>query len=75
MACKIKVHSFPVFIIPYHPAQHADEFGALLIHGRRVEIVDRAIGVRTDRVGERACIFPELAGAQLDNVLDALHRA
>ena len=46
-----------------HGLQHADYFRALFIHGHRVEIVDLAVAVRTDRMRHGARVFRELRGS------------
>ena len=75
MAVEIEVHPLAIGFLAEHPAQHADDLGALLVDGCRVEIVDGAIGFRAYGMGERAGIFGELARPQADDILDALHRA
>ncbi len=55
-------------------ADHAHHLGALLVHGRGVEVVDAHVAVRPDRMGERAGVLGELPGAQAAHVGDALDR-
>ena len=53
---------------------HADDFGALVVDRRGVEIVDAQIALRLHRVGERAGILGELRGAQCADIADTRHR-
>ena len=60
---------------PSSVLQHAHDLGALLVDGRRVEIVDLVIERRPHRMGERTGILDELVRAQAAHVADALDRA
>ncbi len=75
VAGEIEVHARLEGLIADQQLQHADDLGALLVDGRRVEVVDLAIGVGPDGMGEGAGVLDELAGAQFAHVLDALHGA
>ena len=55
--------------------EHADDFGALVVDGRRVEVVDLVIGLWTNGMGEGAGILGELHEPQLANVSDAFDGA
>jgi hypothetical protein len=57
MPLKIKVHAGTKTFAPQHGLQHPADFRALFVHGRRVEIVDLAVGARPDRVRQRPGIF------------------
>ena len=61
-------------IIPDQRLQHSDQFGALLIDGGGIEIVDLHKTVGPHRVGQRAVILAELAGAQGDHILNPFNR-
>ena len=72
MALEIKIGRLAIAFVADQRLQHADDFGALLVDGRGVEIVDRDIALRLHRMGERAGIFLELPHAQRLHILDAL---
>ena len=53
---------------PEQRLDHAHDFGALLVHRRRVEIVDLMIEARPHGMGEGSRVFDELVGAQAAHV-------
>ena len=55
--------------------QHADDFGALFVDRRRVEIIDLLIGLGPHIMRERPGVLGKLGGAQGAHIGDALHRA
>ena len=57
-----------------HGPHHANDFGALVVDGRRVEIAYLAIGIGPDRMREGTGILGELYAAQYADILDALDR-
>ena len=74
MTREIEVHAFAEIIGAENRLQHADDFGALLVNRRGVEIVDGDVGLRLHRMGERPRILLELAQAQILHVGDPAHR-
>ncbi len=74
VALEIAGHPVPEPVDADQGLQHPDHFGAFLVDGRRVEIVDRLVAVRPDRVGHRARILGELRGAQCPYRLDPVDR-
>ena len=74
MAHEIKVHAHAELLRPKQHLQHAHHLGALLVDGRRVEIVDLVIERGTHRMRERPGILDKLMRAQAAHVLDALDR-
>ena len=54
---------------------HADNFGALLVDGGGVEIVDGGVLLGLHRVAQRAAVLGELEGAQPLDFLDAFEEA
>lgn len=75
MAVEIEVHAFLEAVLAEQRRDHARDFAALFVDGRRVEIVDLAICRRPHRVGERAAIFRELLRFQVAHFGDALDGA
>ena len=75
MAREIEVHALAEQFGPEQRLDHAHDFGALFVDGRRVEVVDLVIELRPHRMGERAGILDELVRAQRAHVADALDRA
>ena len=53
---------------------HADQLGALVVDGRRVEVTDLEVAFGTHRMRERAGILGELRRTQAAHVLDPLDR-
>ncbi len=54
MALEIEIHALLEQFAPEQGRDHAGDFAALFIDGRRVEVVDLAVFRRAHRVGERA---------------------
>jgi hypothetical protein len=75
MAVEIEVERGVVPLRPHEEAQHADDLRALLVDGGGVEIVDLDIALGPDVMRQRARILAELAGAQRQDIVDALDRA
>ncbi len=73
-AREVEIHAGAERLGADQRAQHADQFGALLIDRRGVEVVDLVIDGRAHRMGERTGVFGKLAGAQAAHVGDALDR-
>ena len=71
-AVEIEIHAFAEQLRPDQGLEHADHLRALLVDGRGVEVVDLQIAGRAHRVGQRALVLGELAGAQGLHVLDPL---
>ena len=74
-ALEIEVHAALEGVVADQHLEHADHLRALLIDGRRVEVVDFLVGARPDRMGEGPRILRELGRAQGADIGDALHRA
>ena len=75
IALKIQIHAAPEGLGADQNLQHADDLGALLVDGRRIEIVDFEIGLRPHVMGERSGVLGKLGGAQRPHVGDALDGA
>ena len=60
MALEIEVHALLEVVRAEDRGDHAGDFGALFIDGRRVEIVDFAIGIGARRMCQRAGILGKL---------------
>ena len=60
VAGDVEVETLAEGVLAQKRLEHADDFGALFIHGARVEVVDLLIAVGTDRVGHGACVLGEL---------------
>ena len=71
MALEVEIHALAETIRPQQRVHHTHHLGALLVHGRSVEIVDLDIGIRPHRMGHRPGILRELRGAQATHVVDA----
>ena len=74
VVAEVQIHAVAKTLAAEQGVQHADDFCALLVHRRGVEVVDLLIAVGADRMGHRAGILGELGGAQHPHVGDALHR-
>src|SRR5205085_7304601 len=74
MPVEIEVRAFPELVRPEHRRQHADDFGALVVDRRSVEVRNLNVGVGPHWVGEGPLVLRELNGAQHSNILDALDR-
>ena len=75
MPFEIEVEPFAESLAAEQRLQHAADLGALLVDGRRVEIVDLDEGRRPHRVGEGPRVLRELMGLQDARIDDALDRA
>jgi hypothetical protein len=71
VAAEIFVHAGAETVAADQRLDHADDFGALFVHGRRVEIVDFDKALGPDRMRHRAGILRELASAQAAHFTDA----
>ena len=71
---EVEVHGSPEIFRTEQRLEHADHFGALLVYGRRIEIVDLVVEHRPHRMCKRARILDELLGAQAAHIADALDR-
>ena len=75
VAREVEVHPAAERLGPEQRVLHADHLGALLVDGRRVEVVDLLVFVGTHRVGHRAGVLGVLVAAQVLDGGDALDRA
>ena len=73
MPLEIQVHAFAEYRRRYDRAQHADHFGTFFVHGRRVEVIYRDVGLRLHRVSKRSGIFLELPQTQIFYISNAPH--
>ena len=74
MIAEVQIHAVAEAFGAEQGVQHADDFGALLVHRGGVEIVDGLVLIGADRVRHGAGIFGELRGAQHAHVFNALDR-
>ncbi len=74
VALEIEVGAGAELVAAEHGREHADQLGALVVHGCGVEVRNLDIAVRPDRVGEGPGVFRELRGAEHAHVLDSLDR-
>ncbi len=75
VALEIEVHAGAEFLRADQRLHHAHHFGAFLVHGRRVEIIDLLICFRPNRMREGAGVLDELRRAQAAHIADAFDRA
>jgi hypothetical protein len=75
VAAEVLVHAGAKAFLAQQSVLHADDFGAFLVHGGRVEVADLLVTFRPDRMGHGTGVFRKLGGAQRHNVVDALDRA
>ena len=75
VALEVEVHAAPEPVGPQQRVLHADDLGALLVDGARVEIVDLEVLVGPHVVRERARVLGELLAAQVLDRGDALDGA
>jgi hypothetical protein len=75
MAREVEIHAAAKPLGTEQRVLHPDDLGALFVHGRRVEIIDLEIFVRSHVVRHRPGIFGELLAAQIFDRCDALDRA
>ena len=73
MPFEIQIHAGAKAVAAKDRLQHPAYFGALLVDGRRVEIVDLDIGVGAYGEGEGLSVLRALAGCEQVNVCDALN--
>ena len=74
MAGKIEVHAFTEPLRPEQGMDHADHFGALVVHGQGVEIIDLDKGIRPDRMGHGPAILTKLERTDHIDVMDTFDR-
>ena len=72
VAVEIEVGRLPERVRAQQRVHHANDFRALVIDGRGVEIGDLEVGIGAHRMGERAAVLRKLRGAQQTHVVDAL---
>ena len=75
VAVEIERHALVERRVADQRLEHADDFRALFVDRRRVEIVDLGILLRPHVMGERAGVLGELRGAQRPHFLNAAHGA
>ncbi len=71
---EVAVHAGPEGLGTDQGPQHPDDLGALVVDGRRVEVVDLGIGPRPHRMPQRPGILGELTRPQRAHLGDAMHR-
>ena len=74
VAREIEVGAGPETLRPQHRVEHPDDFRALVIDGRGVEVRDLDIAFGPDRMRERPRILGELRRAKPAHILDPLDR-
>ncbi len=74
VAADIEIHATAEPVRAQQGVDHADQFGALVVDGRGIEIVDPQIALRPHRVGERAVVLRKLRGPQCAHLGDPAHR-
>ncbi len=72
VALEVEVHALPEALVADEGRHHPDDLGALLVDGRRVEIVHRDVRLGADGMGHRPLVLRELTRAQLLHAVDAL---
>ena len=72
MALEVQVHALAEPGLAQQRRQHANDFGALIVDGGRIEVVDFVILAGPRRMGQRAAIFRELRRTQGHHIGDAL---
>ena len=68
VAREIEIHAGAEFFFADQRLHHAHHFGAFLVHGAGVEVIDFLIGFRPDRMRQGPCILDELRGAQAAHI-------
>ena len=63
VAAEVEIHALAKAVVVEQHLEHAHDLGALLVDGRRVEIVDLVIERRPDRMRQRASVLDELVRA------------
>ncbi len=71
VALEVQVHAATKAFFAEERAVHANDFGALFVHGGGVEIVDLDVAFGAHRMRHRAGVFRELRLAQQAHVPDA----
>ena len=74
VALEIEIHAGAKRLGADQALEHAHDFRALLVDGRRVEIVDLVIDLRAHIVRERPRVLGELRRAQRAHVANPLDR-
>ena len=76
LSCRAKYRSMPRrnACAADDGGHHADHLGALVVHRRGVEIVDRHVAGRLHGMRQRAGILAELRRPQRPDIADPLHR-
>ena len=73
MALEIEIHTLPEPVGSHQRMNHAAEFGALLVDGHRIEVVDLDEPVRPNRMRQGSGILGKLTGLEISHFGDALH--
>ena len=73
MTAHIESHTPHERLLTQQGVQHTDDFRSLLVNRRCVEVVDRLVVIRLNRMGRRSRILPELGVAQQGHIVNALH--
>src|SRR6185436_15102326 len=74
VALEVEVHALAETLPPQQRLEHAHHFGALVVDGGRVEVVDLDVAPRTDGMGERPRVLGKLRGLEIAHVAYALDR-
>src|SRR5690348_15526339 len=71
---EIKVCARAELVRTEHRMEHADDLGALVVDGRRVEVRNLDIAVRSDRMRKRALVLWKLNSTEDAHILNPLDR-
>ena len=75
MTAHVQRHAPHERLLSQQGLEHANQFSALLIDRRCVEVVDRLVRIRLHGVGRRSGVFAKLAVAQHRHIVDAIQSA
>ncbi len=75
VAGKVEVGTLPEGGGAEQGMHHANDFGTLFVHRRRVKVVDFFVGIGANRMCELACILGKLGTAQTAHIANALYPA
>ena len=75
VALEVQLHPFLEILFAQQRMEHADHFGALLIHRQGIEVIHLDNAIRAYRMGHRAGILSELQTAHGAHVVNPVHRA
>src|SRR5690348_14190082 len=74
MPLEVEIAALTESLLAQDSPHHADDLGALVINGRRVEIGDFNIALGPDRMRQRTGVFRKLRSAEQPDIVDPLDR-